>query len=73
MTNELITKQDILDIVTDLVSDFLFYDRKEDEECALGAIEKCVADGVLTIEDLVEQFEAQLYFCMDNKKDDDET
>ena len=53
------TKQHILNVVSDLVSRLFYYDRKEDETLGVGDIEDAIADGVLTIKDITEQF-AQL-------------
>ena len=36
------------------VTDFMYYDRKEDEELPRGSIEKALEDGVVTVDDLVE-------------------
>ena len=36
------------DTISDLVSKFLYYDRKEDEEIPVGEIEKMIADGTIT-------------------------
>ena len=36
-------RQVILDAVDDMVTDFLFYDRKEDEDLRLGQIEAAIA------------------------------
>lgn len=50
----------ILDVVDDLVYNFLYYDRKEDEDLPLGAIEEAV--GVdLTIDDIIQHFEKKLH------------
>ena len=46
----------ILDYVDDLVSNFLYYDRKEDEELQLGAIETAVINREITLKEMVEQF-----------------
>jgi hypothetical protein len=53
-------KQNIIDTVDDLVANFLFYDRKEDEDLTLGAIEEAIKDGTITIRDIVEKFEIEL-------------
>lgn len=46
--------------VEDLVSNFLFYDRKEDENLPRGAIEQAVKDGVVTWDEIVKWFEQSL-------------
>ena len=50
----------ILNTVDDLVGSFLYYDRKEDEELPRGAIDQAVADGEITVEEIVERFRAGL-------------
>ena len=53
-------KEIILDTVNDLVSAFLYYDRKEDEELALGDIEKAIENKDITINEIVECFKDSL-------------
>jgi len=53
-------KQLILDTVTDMVADFLYYDRKEDEDLPVGDIEKSVSLGIVSIDEIVAKFEAEL-------------
>ena len=50
----------ILGTVEDLVSNFLYYDREEDEDLPPGAIEDAVKRRVVSIEDIVAQFGASL-------------
>lgn len=50
----------ILLTVTDLVSAFTYYDRKEDEELPRGAIESAIERGEITIDEIVEHFRAEL-------------
>ena len=54
-------KQLILDTISDLVSDFLYYDRKEDEELKNGDIEKAIEDGIITKEEIVKAFSDELH------------
>ena len=49
-------KTHILDTADDLVSMFLYYDRKEDEDLPRGAIDKAVATGVVTVDEIVNRF-----------------
>lgn len=49
-------KKTILDTVDDLVSNFLYYDRECDEELPMGAIDKAIEDGVITVEEIQQQF-----------------
>lgn len=53
-------KKLIATTVDDLVGDFLYYDRKEDEELERGAIEAAIEDGVITEEEIVEMFRTSL-------------
>lgn len=51
------TRQDLILItVTDLATDFLYYDREEDEELGRGEIEAAIKAGELTVDQIVEQF-----------------
>ena len=53
-------RQTILNAVSDLVADFMYYDRKEDEELPRGAIEEAVAAGEITEAEIVKRFAADL-------------
>ena len=53
-------KDVILGTVEDMVSNFLYYDREEDEDLPPGAIEDAVKRRVVSIEDIVAQFGASL-------------
>ena len=55
-----VTKDVILGVVGDLVSDFMYYDRKEDEDLPRGAIEKALTIGVLTVDEIVETFREEM-------------
>ena len=50
-------KQVIKNVTTDHVSDFLYYDRKEDEGLPVGAIEEAIRNGEVTVEEIVTIFE----------------
>ena len=54
--------------VSDCVSDLLYYGRKEDEDLELGAIDKMVADGEVTIEEMVGWFAAGVREHFDHYK-----
>lgn len=49
-------RQNILDTVDDLVANFLYYDRKEDQDLPRGAIDRAIRDGVITADDIVQHF-----------------
>ncbi len=51
-----VTKKLILDIVSGMVADFLYYNRKECEQLPLGAIEKAIDSGVITVDEIVAKF-----------------
>lgn len=53
-------RESILDTIDDLVAKFLYYDRKEDEELPVGAIEAAVRDGVITWDEIGERFRTHL-------------
>jgi len=46
--------------IKDLVADFLYYDRKEDESLPMGEIEKEIENGNLSVSDIVNVFECEL-------------
>jgi hypothetical protein len=52
----MIRRQVILDTVRNLVSDFLHYDRKEDEDLARGEIGKAIAAGEVSEAEIVATF-----------------
>lgn len=49
-------KQEILDTISDLVKDFLYYDRKEDEDLSVEDLEKAFNEGEITTDECVEHF-----------------
>lgn len=46
--------------IEDLVSDFLYYDRKEDEDLKLGDIEEAIEKGEITIEQIANKFKNRI-------------
>ena len=54
------TKQLILDTVSDLVANFMYYDRKEDEDLPREQIEEAIASGEITVEEIVAKFEKEI-------------
>ena len=58
-------KEDIIDTIKDLVSDFLYYDRKEDEELQLGDIEVAIKNEVITRDEIVSEFKKELNIKLD--------
>jgi len=55
-------KELILNTVKDLVADLMYYGRKEDEDLPLGAIEKAIEDGIITEDEIIEQFRKE-FIC----------
>ena len=53
-------KNIILNTVNDLVLDFLYYDRKEDEDLPERSIQKAIEVGDISVKDIVDHFESQL-------------
>jgi hypothetical protein len=53
-------RQKILDVVDDLGGNFLYYDRKEDEELPPKSVEEAVAAGEVTLDEIVEGFRRSL-------------
>ena len=50
----------IAGVVQATVSNFLYYDRKEDEDLGTDDLEEAIHEGVLSVEDIVEFFKAEL-------------
>jgi hypothetical protein len=49
-------KQVILDTINDLAMDFLYYDRKEDEELSQEQLIMAVSKGEITVDEMVSMF-----------------
>lgn len=49
-------KKKILNVITDLCSNFLYYDRKEDSELTVEQLNEAVENGVITIDEIVAEF-----------------
>ena len=47
-------------IIPDMVSNFLYYDRKECEDLPVGKIEKQVAKGKISVDEMVDKFREEL-------------
>jgi len=59
-------KQTILNAISDLSANFLYYDRKEDEELSMEQLNKAVADGEITIEEMTAEFRKHLENTFEN-------
>lgn len=53
-------RERIESVLSDMVSDLLYYDRKEDWDLPRGAIEKAIKHGEITIEEMINLFETEL-------------
>lgn len=53
-------KWTILDKINDLCSDFLYYDRKGDEELSREQLDNAVESGVITVDEMVAEFRKHL-------------
>ena len=53
-------REHILDVVDDLVGRFMYYNRKEDEDLPVGAIEEAIEAGEITVEEIVAKFKTVL-------------
>lgn len=49
-------KQYVLNLISDGVSNMLYYDRKEDPELPVGAIEKMVKEGEIDLDAMFNEF-----------------
>lgn len=49
-------KQLILDTLSDTISNFLYYDRKEDDELPVWDIDSAILEGIITQQDLINHF-----------------
>ena len=53
-------KNKILGLVSDLVSDLTYYDRKNDEDLSVEQFNEAVENGVVTIDEIVTEFRKHL-------------
>ncbi|RDJ35118.1 MAG: hypothetical protein DWQ19_09800 [Crenarchaeota archaeon] len=53
-------KEYALNVVEDLVANYLFYDRKEDEDLSRDDMEQLKSSGELTIQEVVDRFKEAL-------------
>lgn len=53
-------RKNILNTAHDLMANFLYYDRKEDEELPPGSIEAAIIDGTVTCDEILEIFRKAL-------------
>lgn len=55
------TKEPIFGAVGKMVADFLYYDRKGDEELPLYYIEEAVRTGTVSEDEIVDRFRSELH------------
>lgn len=53
-------REKVLCTLDDCVTNFLYYDRKEDEDLPRGKIEEMIAKKEITVDELVEKFRSSL-------------
>jgi hypothetical protein len=61
-------RETILATAEDLMSNFLYYDRKEDEDLPRGAIEAALESGEVTVDELLGIFRAALVQSEEQKR-----
>lgn len=57
---EIPRREMILLTTTDLATDFLCYNRKEDEDLPVGAIEEALGEGEISVDEIVDEFRKEL-------------
>lgn len=62
----------ILDTVSDLGGDFMYYNRKHDEQLPLGMIQKGVRIGAVSINEIVDRFRAEVAKGIEERYPNDE-
>lgn len=53
-------KEIILNTIEDLVGEFVFYGRKEDEQLSIEQLNEAVSSGVITVDEMVNKFRLHL-------------
>lgn len=53
-------KKIILNTINSLCSDFLYYDRKEDEDLSMEQLNEAVKSGEITVDEMVAEFRKHL-------------
>ena len=53
-------RQSIISASEDLMGDFLYYDRKGDEDLRVGQIEEAIRQGEISIDEIVSIFKSNL-------------
>lgn len=55
--------------ISDVVADFIYYDRKEDEDLPRDAIEEMIERGDVTVEWIIEEFKTCLLKALGGEED----
>ena len=58
-------KRTILAAIEDLVADFLYYNRKDDDDLPRGMIDQTILDGLITVDEMVQHFRDKLIDGLD--------
>lgn len=58
----------VLNLVRDAVACLMYYDRKEDEDLPRGRIEQLLADGALSVDDMIDTFATELRAAVQQAK-----
>ena len=53
-------KSHALNVVSDLVADYLYYNRKEDEDLSCAEMDQLIDSGDLTADEIIERFSIEL-------------
>lgn len=62
-------RQHVLDRVSDLVVNLLYYDRKEDEDLPVGAIEAALEAGEITVAEIIGHFAIEFFTAIEGIED----
>jgi len=58
--SDMTKKEIILNEVSDLVGNFMYYDRKEDDELPRGSIEEAIERGEITVDEICAKFRDEM-------------
>jgi hypothetical protein len=62
-------KELFLAIIEDVISDYLYYDRKNDDDLSIGDVNGLIESGCVTIDDVIDKFTTYLKECLSNNYD----
>lgn len=65
-------REKIQNTLSDLIGNFFYYDRKEDPDLPVGAIEQAVKEGVVTTDELIEWVTAAIRVNLRQSEGDDD-